>query len=185
MIQRVAYRYAKSLLDLGVEQNNLETIAGDMQVIKQALENKDLRLLVKSPIVKPTKKIAIFKEIFGSSVDKMTMAFIEIVTKKGREPMLLDLTGAFDEQYKKLKAVTGVKITTASPISEPALAEIKKNLLSSTATDKAVEVVTAVDPALIGGFVLELGDKLYDASVAHQLDQVRKKFGDNKYIKSN
>lgn len=185
MIERVAHRYAKSLIDIGVDQNNLETISNDMSVIKKALDNKDLRLLVKSPIIKPSKKIVIFKEIFGSSVDKVTMAFLEIVTRKGREPILLDLTSAFEEQYQKLKEVTGVKITTADPLSDSALAEIKKNLLGSSATEKAVEVETAVDPSLIGGFVLELGDKLYDASVLHQLEQVRKKFADNKYIKSN
>ena len=183
MVQRVAYRYAKSLLDIAVEQNNLETINKDMSTIKEALKNKDLRLLVKSPIIKPTKKIAIFKEIFGGSVDKVTMAFLEIVTKKGRENILLDLTTAFDEQYKKLQHVTGVKLTTAAPILDKDLAEIKSNLLKSTATDEAVEIHTAVDPALIGGFVLEMGDKMYNASVAYQLEQVRKKFTDNKYIK--
>ena len=73
MIQRVAYRYAKALLDLGIEQNNLEVLNKDMGIIRDALKNKDLRLLVKSPIIKPTKKIAIFKEIFGGSVDKVTM----------------------------------------------------------------------------------------------------------------
>ncbi len=183
MVQRVAYRYAKSLLDIAVDQNNLEAINNDMSVIKEALNNKDLRLLVKSPIIKPTKKIAIFKEIFGGSVDKVTMAFLEIVTKKGRENILLDLTTAFDEQYKKLQHVTGVKLTTAAPISDADLAEIKSNLLKSTATDEAVEVETAVDADLIGGFVLEMGDKMYNASVAYQLEQVKKKFSDNKYIK--
>lgn len=183
MVQRVAYRYAKSLLDIAVDQNNLEAINNDMSVIKEALNNKDLRLLVKSPIIKPTKKIAIFKEIFGGSVDKVTMAFLEIVTKKGRENILLDLTTAFDEQYKKLQHVTGVKLTTAAPISDADLAEIKSNLLKSTATDEAVEVETAVDADLIGGFVLEMGDKMYNASVAYQLEQVKKKFSENKYIK--
>jgi F-type H+-transporting ATPase subunit delta len=183
MVQRVAYRYAKSLLDIAVDQNNLEAINSDMGTIKEALNNKDLRLLVKSPIIKPAKKIAIFKEIFGGSVDKVTMAFLEIVTKKGRENILLDLTTAFDEQYKKLQHVTGVKLTTAAPISEQDLAQIKSNLLKSTATDKEVDVETAVDPELIGGFVLQMGDKMYDASVAYQLEQVKKKFSDNKYIK--
>ena len=117
MIQRVAYRYAKALLDLGIEQNNLEVLNKDMGIIRDALKNKDLRLLVKSPIIKPTKKIAIFKEIFGGSVDKVTMTYLEIVTKKGRENLLPDLTVAFDEQYKKLNEVTGVKLTTASPMS--------------------------------------------------------------------
>jgi len=185
MIQRVAYRYAKALLDLGIEQNNLEVLNKDMGIIRDALKNKDLRLLVKSPIIKPTKKIAIFKEIFGGSVDKVTMTYLEIVTKKGRENLLPDLTAAFDEQYKKLNEVTGVKLTTASPLSDTALAEIKANLLKSNATEKEVDIEMDVNPDLIGGFVLEMGDKMYDASVAHQLEQVKKKFADNKYIKSN
>ena len=184
MVQRIAYRYAKALIDLGVDQKNLDVLHKDMGVIKEALKNKDLRLLVKSPIIKPSKKISIFKEIFGGNVDKVTMAYLEIVTKKGREVILPELTSAFDQQYKKLQKVTAVKLTTASPITEQALAEIKKNLLASDVTDKEVDIDTAVNPDLIGGFVLQMGDKLYDASVAHQLEQVKKKFADNKYIKS-
>ena len=159
MVQRVAYRYAKSLLDIAVEQKNLPRINNDMAIIKQALNNKDLRLLVKSPIIKPTKKIAIFKEIFGGTLDKVTMAFLEIVTKKGRENILLDLTSAFEEQYKKLQHVTGVKLTTAAPIAPKDLADIKIRLLKSAATEDDVEVETAVDPKLIGGFVLQMGDR--------------------------
>jgi len=185
MVHRVATRYAKALIDLGVDLKNLETINKDMAVISEALQNRDLKLLVKSPIIKPSKKIAIFKEIFGGHIDKSTMAYLELVTKKGREVLLPDLVVAFDEQYKKLQKITGVKLTTASPITEQALAEIKSNLLKSSATDKEVSIETAVNPDLIGGFVLQMGDKLYDASIAHQLEQVKKKFADNNYIKSN
>jgi len=94
------------------------------------------------------------------------------------------MTDSFLEQYKKLKAVTGVQLTTATPLSEVALAQIKKALLSSDVTDKEVDIETAVDPDLIGGFVIKMGDKLYDASVAYKLDQLKKNFTDNKYIKS-
>jgi len=184
MIQRIAHRYAKALIDIGVDQNNLPAIEKDMETIKEALKSRDLYLLAKSPIIKPAKKISIFKEIFEGKIDKVTMAFLEIVTRKGRETILPELTKEFGHQYQKLNKVTGVKLSTASPIEEAALAKIKANLLSSEVTDQAVEIETEVNPDLIGGFVIQMGDKLYDASVAHQLEKVKKKFADNKYIKS-
>lgn len=182
--QRIASRYAKSLIDFGKEQGNLETLSSDMAIVKEAIQNKDLENLVRSPIIKPSKKVVILKKIFEGSIDKVTMAFLELITKKGREPMLPELTVAFEEQYNKLKKLTAVKLTTASPITEAALASIKDHLLKSNVTDDKVELETAVDADILGGFTLEMGDKLYDASVAHQLDKVKKKFSENEYIKS-
>jgi len=182
--QRIATRYAKSLINLGVETEVLETLNTDISVVKEALENRDLYLLVKSPIIKADKKIAIFKEIFGSSFNKVTMMFLELITKKGREIYLPEIATAFFEQYKKLKHVTAVKLITASPMSEEVLARIKSTLLDSTSTDQNVELETEVDPELIGGFVIQMDDKLYDASVVYKLEQIKQKFTSNKYIKS-
>ncbi len=182
--ERVAVRYAKSLIDLGQEQNILEDFHRDMVSLKEALKNRDLQLLVKSPIINADKKMAIFKELFGSSFSKVTMSFFDIVTKKGREVILPEVTTAFLDQYKKIKNVTAVKLTTATELNDGVMAEIKKALLSSDATDKNVDIETEVNPELIGGFVLQMGDKLYDASVAFKLDQIKRKFTDNKYIKS-
>lgn len=182
--ERVAVRYAKSLIDLGSEQNIIEDFHKDMTVLKEALSNRDLHLLVKSPIVKADKKMAILKEIFGSSFNKVTMSFFDILTKKGREVILPEIATAFLDQYQILKHVTAVKLSTANPLNDGALEEIKKALLSSDSTDTNVEIETEVNPDLIGGFVLKIGDKLYDASVAYKLDQIKRKFTDNKYIKS-
>ncbi len=182
--ERVAARYAKSLIDLGVEKNSLEDFHKDISLLKEALKNRDLYLLVKSPIIKAGKKIAIFKEIFGGQSSEAMMTFYNIVMKKGRETILPEVADAFMMQYQKLKHVTGVRLTTATPLNETALNEIKAALLKSTETDEAVEIETKVNPDLIGGFVIEMGDKLYDASVAYKLDQIKRNFTDNKYIKS-
>ncbi len=182
--ERAAVRYAKSLIDLGVDKNVLEDLNRDMNSLTEALENRDLRLLVKSPIINGDKKLAIFKEIFGNSASEVTMTFYELVMKKGREVILPEVAKAFTEQYKKLKHITGVRLTTATPLNEATLNEIKAALLGSSHTDTAVDIETIVDPNIIGGFVVEMGDKLYDASVAYKLDQIKRKFSDNKYIKS-
>lgn len=182
--ERVAVRYAKSLIDLGKDQGVLEDLHSDMLNLKEALKNRDLYLLVKSPIIKANKKISIFKKLFGDSYNKVTMAFFEIIMKKSRENILPEITTAFIDQYKKLNHITAVKLTTANALGDGVLNEIKEALLKSADTDKKVEIETAVDPDLIGGFVIEMGDKLYDASVAYKLDQIKRKFTGNKYIKS-
>lgn len=181
---RVASRYAKSLLDLGIESNIIDTLYEDICNFKEALSNRDLYLLVKSPIIKADKKTGILKSIFGDSFDKATMSFFDIITRKGRENFLPEITDSFISLYKKYKHITTVNLTTASPITDSALDSIKRALKESSVTDQHVEIVTAVDPDLIGGFVIEMDDKLYDASVAHKLDEVKKQFLNNKYIKS-
>ena len=181
---RVASRYAKSLIDLGIEKNIIDTLYDDICNFKESLNNRDLYLLVKSPIIKADKKIGILNSIFGESFDKATMSFFNIITRKGRESFLPEITDSFINLYKKHKHITTVQLTTASPITQEALVAIKKALELSNDTDQQVEIETSVDKDLIGGFVIEMDDKLYDASVAHKLEEVKKQFMNNKYIKS-
>lgn len=173
---RVAPRYAKSLLDLGIEQNKMDVLFEDMSALKSALDNRDLYLLAKSPIIHADKKINIFREIFAESFDKISLGFLEIITRKGRENILYDITVSFIKQYKDYNKITPVKLITASEINEDALKGIQDALEKSESTNANIELETSVDPELIGGFVLEIDHKLYDASVAHKLEQVRKQF---------
>lgn len=181
---QVASRYAKSLIDLSIEQNKLEDIQTDIQYVKAALESRDLLLLFKSPIIQAGKKTAIVQEVFKGKVSDMTLGFLEIITKKGREKYLPEIVDSYIEQYKKHKKITGVKLTTASAISGDVKESIEKALLDSKVTSESVEIETSVDESLLGGFVIEVGDKLYDASVKHKLNKIKKEFTENKYIKS-
>ncbi len=181
---RVASRYAKSLLDLGKEQNIEDVLYEDIQTFKSALSLRDLYLLVKSPIIKADKKISILNSIFGESFNKVTILFFQIITKKGREKFLPEISDSFIKQYKKHKKITDVKLTTATKITDVALEKIKNTLLQSEVTDQQVELETSVDKDLIGGFVIEMEDKLYDASVVHNLEKVKKQLLQNKNIKS-
>ena len=112
------------------------------------------------------------------------MAFIDIIVRKGRESHLPEIATEFVEQYKALKDITTVKVTSAIPVSEKALEQIKTKLANSGATRANIELETAIDKNLIGGFKLEFGDKLYDASVKHQLDLLRKEVASNEYLKN-
>ena len=173
---RIATRYAKSLLDLGVEQNKLDAVYSDMLTIKEALANRDFKLFVKSPIIHADKKQSVFKQILGDSVGEMTLSFFNILARKSRERFLPEMVDSFIHQYKKHNKVTEVKLTTATPMGDSAIAAIKAALEKSGVTEQTVEIEASVNPDLIGGFVIEMDDKLYNASVAHKLDQIKKNF---------
>jgi len=78
-----------------------------------------------------------------------------------------------------MKGISEVKLTTATPISEANLSSIKAKLLSSNETSQEVEIDTIVDPSILGGFIIEIGDKLYNDSIAYKLSQMKKGFKGN------
>jgi len=178
-VSRIASRYAKSLIDFAQETNKLEEVRGDMATLDQALESRDLVMLLKSPIVSEPKKKEIFQVVFGDKLSETTLGFFNIILNKGREEYIPAISDAFEDQYKQMKGISGVKLTTATPITEANLASIKAKLLASDETDATVEIETAVDPSIIGGFILEIGDKLYNDSIAYKLAQMKKGFKGN------
>ena len=182
-VSRIAGRYAKSLLDLAQEQGKLDTILADVQSFKEATTNRDLLLMLKSQIINTDKKRSVVSAIFGDRLDQLTNAFIDIIMRKGREQYLPEICDEFVNQYRGLKNITSATVTSAVALNEATLTKIKNKIMSEM-TDGAgeVEVITKVDPALIGGFVIEVGDRLYDASVAHKLGKLKKEFaGDGSY----
>ncbi len=175
-VSRIADRYAKSLLDLAIEGGNLDGIMEDVQSFVTMLSNKDLTLMLKSPIISASKKEAIFKALFDGKVQPLTMTFFNVILRKGREMFLPEIGNSFVEQYKDYKGITDVTLITAKPVSEDILAEIKNALKGSDVTKETIEITAHVDEDLIGGYVLEIGDKLYDNSISHQLSELRKQF---------
>jgi F-type H+-transporting ATPase subunit delta len=181
---RIASRYAKSLLDLAKDQNVMDEIVSDMEGFSKMVENRDLYLLLKSPIIKVGKKAEIMNVLLEGKVNKLTKAFIDITLRKGRERYLPEITNEFLNQYKRIQGISSVKLVTASPISESTIEAIKAKLLASDVTDKSVEIETSVDESLIGGFVVQIGDKQVDASVAHKLAELAKTMTSKEYEKA-
>ena len=181
-VQRIASRYAKSLIDLAQEQGKLERILEDVNSFREVAKHRDFALMLKSPVINSDKKEKIFVQLFGGKYDEMTMAFLRILLRKGREAQLADIANEYILQYKVIKHISTVKLVTAVKLSDETVKTIHGKLVASTATDKNVELITEVDPGLIGGFVIEFEDRLYDASVSHKLDLMKKDFKDNLYI---
>jgi len=180
---RLAARYAKSLLDLAIEQNSLEVTLKDMQLLDGICkESRDLVNMLRSPIINADKKAEILKAIVGSRVGTLTNAFAILLVNKGREGVLAEIAQAFIEQYRELKNIKTVKLTTAHPVQDNVKQVILKQITGSLAANTSVELQTEVDPEIIGGFVLEMDDKLYDASVSRDLKDLKAQFLDDSYV---
>jgi len=181
---RIAARYAKSILDLASEQGKLDRVVQDIQLFQEALEHRDLYLMVKSPIINADKKRAVFKALFDDKVDPLTSAFFDIIIKKSRESALPEISASFMNQYKMKKGITSAVVTTATAIDDEMLATVKGEMQRLGLATGEVEIVKKVDPEIIGGFILEVEDQLYDASVKSKLADMKKNILDNSYIKS-
>ncbi len=180
-VTRIATRYAKSLVDLAIEQNKLDRIKEDVQAFEKATNQRDFQMLMKSPIVKGDKKWKILQEIFEGKFDPLTMAFMKILVSKGRESYLPEIAREFNSLFKQRNEISSVKIITAKKLSDAALEAIKSKLVGSSNTYKNIEIETEVQEDLLGGFVIEFDDRLYDSSVKHKLEKLRKEFKDNLY----
>lgn len=182
-VTRIATRYAKALIELSQEQGKLEKVHDDMKMLHEAAQNRDLHIFLKSPVIPADKKIAAFKAIFGPKMDELTLTYMNLLANKGREGYLSEISAQFITQYKSLKQITSVKVTTATPMGEDLLSDLRHKLVSSGATTANLDIETAVDPDIIGGFILEFDNKRYDASVSHKLEELKSQFNKNLYIK--
>ena len=173
-IQKIASRYATSLLDLAREQEVTASVKEDIEGLIKVTDNRDFYLLLKSPIVSPSKKQAVVEEIFSGKVQPLTMEFFRIIIRKNRENFLPEIADEFLIQYRALNNITAVKLTTATPLDDRALTALKDKLKETGVVPDKMEVTAVVDEKIIGGFIVEIGDKIIDNSVAHKLSSLSK-----------
>lgn len=174
----VASRYAKSLLDLAVEKGQLEAVYTDMVQIKSICDDsKEFITFLKSPIIKADKKVNTLKAIFDGKLNAITSGFLTIVAQKRRESVIPHMATSFIEQYKSQKNILTAVITSANGLDDvtkkQALDLIKSQL------NGEIELVEKIDSNVIGGFILKIGDKQLDKSVARQLSNLKKELTTN------
>lgn len=179
---RLAARYAKALIQLAIERGELEIVFTDMQWLQSVCKsNPDFVNVLRSPVIKGDQKNKIITAVTTGRISELTASFNKLLINKTREGDLPEIVTAFVQQYKEHKNIHTVKLTTASPVSEAMKNEIMKQI-RSTSDMQNIELEASVNEDLIGGFVLEAGDKLVDASVAYDLKQIARQFENNDFI---
>lgn len=172
---RILHRYATSLLETSLEKNNLEVVTSDIQLLVETLEqSKELNRMLHSPVVRPELKLSILKEIFSRKISKDSMDFVEFVVSKKRESLLNSIGKRFLELRDEHLGIANVFVTSATEFSIE-----QKNVLQGRLEkilDKKVQLDFETDLSLVGGFIAKVNDTLYDASIRHQLELLKKQF---------
>lgn len=179
-MSRAAVRYAKAILDLAKAQNTTDAIFVEMQQIKDTVaENKELRDLLNTPLVKSEVKKASLKAVFANSNTVIEGLFDALVDNK-RVSVLPNVAESFIALYKQDKGAQVATVTTAVPLSADLETQILAKVKELTGKEASLESI--IDESIIGGFILRVGDLQYNASVSGQLAGLKRTFEDNSYI---
>ena len=172
---RVLHRYATSLLESALDKNNLETVSSDIDLLVETMrKSRELHLMLESPVIRPETKLSILKEIFRNKISKESMDFIEFIVSKKRENLIEAIGKRFLELRDDHLGIANVEVTTSKEFSNDQKDVLQKKL--ETILDKKVRLNFKTDSELIGGFIAKVDDTLYDASIRHQLELLKKQF---------
>lgn len=166
-------RYASALLSAAEEGNFLNQIVDELHMIKEVLEHsRDLVSALRSPLVKGDRKIHILEEIFKDSVGEKMFLFLRLVANKKRAGLLPEIIDEFQILLDEKRGVINVDITSATALSDEQTAELVTKLAAFTG--KEIRPQMAINEQFIGGVAVKIGDTIYDGSISHQLQLLRK-----------
>jgi F-type H+-transporting ATPase subunit delta len=180
---KVASRYAKSLLELAVEKKELDQVKSDMTtVLSLNAEDSSFSDMVKSPVISSDKKIAVLKSLIGTNASTLTLKFFDLVVEKGRTEFLPEMAIAFLRLYNDHLGIQTAEVVSTIQLDDE-LRNSFKGIVKEVSGKNEVNLIEKIDPNLIGGFVLKVGDKQLDESIKSKLQQLRLDLTQNLYEK--
>lgn len=172
---RAALRYAKALLLEADEQSNAEVMQQDMQSVYATIQaSKDLRLALGNPLIKSVDKKEILLEVFAKQ-SKATHELIAVLVHNKRTDLFAEIAKTYIDLYNERIGVKEVEVITATALTP----EMETRVLAKAKEiTKANEVIltSTINPDLLGGFIIRVGDVEYNASVSNQLMSIKKEF---------
>lgn len=170
---RLAQRYAKALFDLAQEQQTLEPTKTDMEYLLELSKVKDFKNMLLSPVVSTSKKLAVSNEVLKNKVGELSIAFVSLIIRKKRAASLPEIAKQFVAMYNDYKHILNVEIQTASPLDNTLREKLIEKIKEQTHSSQIL-LDEKINEDVIGGFALRYKDKLYDATIRRQLNELRK-----------
>lgn len=175
---RAAIRYAKAILDLSKDNGTVSVVLDDMKNVVSTLEaNKELRQALQSPVIKGEDKRDVLHQIFDGS-SKETSGLINILLDNKRPNLLGHVAASFISLYNESQGIEAATVTTAVALTPELEAKVLAKVKGLTgSTDVKLESI--IDESILGGFILRVGDKQYNASIASQLGKLKREFSNS------
>ena len=182
-IHRAASRYAKSILDLSIEKGQLEGVFSDFNnLAAMGKASRELNLALNNPVLTSDKKLNILKALFSKGANPLTLTFFEVISRKNREGVLLEMAKEFIVQYNAYKSIQVAEVSSASSLTDKQRTQLIAAVKEISGM-KEVQLVEKINPSLIGGFVLKVNDRQLDESISSKLNALRVQFSKNLYEK--
>ncbi|MCB0508482.1 MAG: ATP synthase F1 subunit delta [Chitinophagales bacterium] len=177
--EKLGTRYAKALFNEATEKASLDAVYADLNSIDNALNaSKELQNVFKSPIIKNYKKEAIAQQLFDGKVSAITANFLKLIINQNRDAYLRDIMRAFFKLYNETKGISEVTVTTAVPLEKESENKIVE-FIKKTSGYPNVKINQKIDASILGGFIVDFGNKLYDNSVRYKLNKIKKEISIN------
>ena len=176
-VGKIVEPYAEALLELANSNDSLKETTNDMNIVSQFLVNSsDLKKFLGNPLITREAKKNVIKDILGEQINPTTLTFLMLLVDRGRISLLDTLAQRFLELSYKTEKIEIAKITSSIQLSADQQKNIAEKLKTITGA-KQIKLALKVDPALIGGFTVEIGSKLIDTSIRGQLKQITSLLG--------
>ena len=178
---RPALRYAKAILNLAKETSAETEVNADMQLIASTIsESDDLGIMLNSPVIKASDKKKVLNALFSGKLNVISLGLFDLLQENKRMNMLLSIAKQYAIIYDFLKRIQVAKVTTAVPLTKELETKIMAKIVELTGNKASLENI--VNPNVLGGFVLRVGDVQYDASISNHLNELRKEFDNSHFI---
>ena len=175
----VARPYAEALLEIAREKGLLDVFREELGFIGEYFRSDpDLHTFFESPRIERAVKRAVLRKAFDGRLNDLIVCFLELLVEKSRQFYLQEIIEAYVELYDEETGRAGVQLLTARPLDSGKAAALRDRL--SGILKREVHLDTEVDPGLIGGIVLHVGDTVVDGSIKRKLDELSKKMRDAK-----
>ena len=175
LTSKVAKRYAQGLLNFTQESGNTDSVFTEMgDIVKTIEKSKELQSFFASPIIDVKKKVSIALEIF-KDFSPVTKSMLQLIIKQGRESQMQNIAQEFINKVEDMNGVQRITITSASALSSENISNILKSS-ELVNHDNKFDVKSVINPEILGGYILRVGDQQVDASVKSKLSKLKKEF---------
>ena len=169
---RAAIRYAKAILEIAESKGVATKVSEDMTLIASTIKsNHELNTFIQSPTIKVEVKESALLEIFANA-NAVTKSLFHLLFVNKRFEILNAIAQEYKSLFDIMNNVEIAKVTTAFAMDATLEAKVLAKI--ATFSDKKVTIENHVDPSIIGGFILRIGDKQYNASVANRLQVLKR-----------
>lgn len=167
----IAGVYSKAMLDLAEQQGQADSLLEELQGLVEYLDrNPELERFLASPLVDDEDRARVLEKAFRGKTSDLLLDSLQVVNRKGRLSLLRGIVEGYRTGHRKLRGLVEARVRTAVPLSDALRARVRESVARHTGHQPVL--IEKVDPALIGGIVIEVGDEKIDGSVSNKLREL-------------